>query len=88
MPTLHLSFYSNGFFEFRILWLKNVIINPTFIKVFSDEKQVFYRILVFLSCPNSEAVSMSRKREETKQREKEYVKLKHVNQKDIALIGS
>lgn len=88
MPALHLSFYSNGFFEFRILWLKNVIINATFIKVFSDEKQVFYRIHVFLSCPNSEAVSTSRKRDETKQREKEYVKINHVNQKDTALTGS
>lgn len=87
---MHLPFYSNGFFEFRILWLKNVVINPTFIKVFSDEKQVFYRIHVFLSCPNSEAVSMSRKKGEKKpkQTEKENVKIKHANQKDIALVSS
>lgn len=52
----YLTSYSYSFFKLRILWFWDVIINPTFIKVFTDEKQVVYGIHILFACPNSEAV--------------------------------
>lgn len=62
LQVSYLTFYSYSLFKLRILWFWYVIINPTFIKVFTDEKQIFYRIYILFACPNSEAVPIKKKK--------------------------